>query len=128
MSLISSAHSAQPLAWEDVLEKVEDTLAKAEKEAARREEALLKGARSPENPDENEVIRQRFAQQLEARLRNLHFSLQQAEKKATEADGHLGSAEALVRQWRATALGVSARLNDGIRRAAKMTASSPSSG
>lgn len=103
-----NATPAFPIAWAEVLENVEKTLALAEAEAARSEQAL----NSPESADSPpaEPVWQKALDRLEERFRQLRGCLAEAELNATQAEKSLQHSEERLQRWRLEAEAMRQRL------------------
>jgi hypothetical protein len=106
-----SAGPLVPIAWADVLENVEKTLARAEAEAARGEESLG----LPENPEvpPGEPIWKKPLDRLDERFRQMQGCLAEAELNASQAEGHLRQSEAALQHWQAQAAAMRQKLANG---------------
>jgi hypothetical protein len=99
-----------PIAWTQVLDKVDETLRRTAEAAAQREQAI------PDLFDGADAEADRVARWQEA-LKRLHEQmpgwfavLSQAEKEAAEADTVLGAAEETLRAWLSEAEALGQRL------------------
>ncbi len=94
----SNANPVVPIAWAEILENVEKTLAQAETDAARSEEAL-----GPPDPPAAESAWQRSFDRLEEQFRRLQGSLAVADLHASQTEKSLQNSEETLKRWTALA-------------------------
>ena len=100
-----------PFAWAEVLENVEKTLARAEADAARSEQALI----SLDCPDPAATVPswQTALDRLEERFRQLQGCIAEGDLNATQAEKSLEQSEETIKRWVVEAEAMRRRLANG---------------
>lgn len=99
------------LAWAEVLENVEKTLAEAQTEAARSEQALGSPI-APEAAPAEPACRQAL-DQLEERFRQLRGCIAEAELNASQAEKSVNQGKEMLENWLAQAAVMRRKLANG---------------
>ena len=106
----ATAAPAFTAGWAEVLENVEKTLALAETEAARSEQAL----NLPDDAVPADPVWQKPLDRLEERFRQLQGCFAEAELNATQAEKSLQNSEELLQRWRTAAEAMRRKLANGV--------------